>query len=28
LSLDMTLVIINDSSNFPFNFQAFKFAFQ
>lgn len=27
LSLDMTLVIINDSSNFPFNFQALKFAF-
>jgi len=27
LSLDMTLVIINNSCNFPFNLQALKFAF-
>jgi len=28
LSLDMSLMIINDSSNFPFNFQTLKFTFQ
>jgi hypothetical protein len=27
LSLDMTLVIINNSCNFPLNLQALKFAF-
>jgi hypothetical protein len=27
LSLNMTLVIINNSCNFPFNLQALKFAF-